>query len=46
MFSRKFNDQMLAIVAAFLVSSVAVGSAVLPGTAALHSNDSEIVTYA
>ena len=46
MFTRKVQDQLVAIIATILVSSIAVGSAVLPGVATASPVQAEIVTYA
>ena len=46
MFTRKIQDQLVAIVATILVSSIAVGSAVLPGGATASPVHAEIVSYA
>lgn len=46
MFTRKIQDQLVAIVATILVSSIAVGSAVLPAVATASPAQAEIVTYA
>ena len=47
MFGGKLHNQLAAFAAALMLSSIAVGSAVLPGVvAAAHAGSTEIVSYA
>ena len=46
MFGGKLHNQLVAFAAALMMSSIAVGSAVLPGVGIAAPGSTEIVSYA